>query len=676
MAVTASSAFPGFFPPLELTGAEVGASVGEFTRQAYTDGGVFDNLGVRMFRCLERPLLLASPLARDDFFDLQAIVKALHEAGLSSAETPLRRLGQVVVAACARRGLLPQPAGGAASATALLTANGPGGAEGLPLSSGNGNTASEELILLGLWDVVRHYHFHGDPLFSGLKPVDADAQALLHASRQAGRVLDAGDQVWLNRHLLEAAFRQATGQACFRRLNTGLDGVLVSDVGKPIEVQSNRRAGGLIRTALRATDILMDRVWQLEIDTFKGTPGFVFAPITAVVEPAEDPTAPHPELQRQTANIRTDLDRFSMLEISSLVRHGYCVGRNVCRAHPDLFGGDLPAGAPWDPTSKTRPAATAARLDGPSREPTPATAEARTLHASAVRRIWSTLLDYRDWASWVYVPIIVPIFFLLPYFIVSSYKHSQQVSSLIDSLSQGSRDFDKMSELLGGSPRPWPGEPSEEVRDLAEPDLTGFEIYQDSRIFDLRQWRASKTDKEEPSSRIYAYRRLKLLKRPDNVDKNIFYFYLLARSPKTAVHFPSQLLRPKLLMTPAEGASPGQREYQWVARYDFGKTPAGEFVDLIVEDHDPGLYLQRGENASALAFNIYAETAELTMWVLMPEGREYRGFRVLRHKRGEPKTAERVQLVTEYLATNYTIIAFKLLSLKPGYTYEVSWIYK
>ena len=45
MAVTASSAFPGFFPPVELTGADVGANGGEFGRQTYTDGGVFDNLG-------------------------------------------------------------------------------------------------------------------------------------------------------------------------------------------------------------------------------------------------------------------------------------------------------------------------------------------------------------------------------------------------------------------------------------------------------------------------------------------------------------------------------------------------------------------------------------------------------------------------------------------------------
>jgi predicted acylesterase/phospholipase RssA len=52
MAVTASSAFPAFFPPLDLGEGDVGAS-GEFGRQAFTDGGIFDNLGVRMFRCLD-----------------------------------------------------------------------------------------------------------------------------------------------------------------------------------------------------------------------------------------------------------------------------------------------------------------------------------------------------------------------------------------------------------------------------------------------------------------------------------------------------------------------------------------------------------------------------------------------------------------------------------------------
>src|SRR6476620_4072400 len=113
--------------------------------------------------------------------------------------------------------------------------------------------------------------------------------------------------------------------------------------------RSNPRSSGLVRTAMRASDILMDRVWQLENETFKDTPGFVFARITDSVDPDQDPTALHPEIQRQLPSIRTDLDRFSDLEISSLIRQGYCVGRQTCRSRPDLFGADLPQTPPWDP---------------------------------------------------------------------------------------------------------------------------------------------------------------------------------------------------------------------------------------------------------------------------------------------------------------------------------------
>src|SRR5262249_34306116 len=126
MAVTASSAFPGFFPPLELTGADVGASGGEFGRQAYTDGGVFDNLGVRLFRCLERPLLAEIPLPCDDFVDFPAVVEAWCKAGKAGDETPLRRLGQILMAAGSRPDLLSLPDGGRAGGAALPPLEGPG----------------------------------------------------------------------------------------------------------------------------------------------------------------------------------------------------------------------------------------------------------------------------------------------------------------------------------------------------------------------------------------------------------------------------------------------------------------------------------------------------------------------------------------------------------------------
>jgi len=547
MAVTASSAFPGFFPPLELTGSEVGAG-GEFGRQAYTDGGVFDNLGVRMFHCLERPLLTESPLCRDDFVDFQASVEALVEASRSPEETPLRRLSQILLVACRQPDLLLLPGREASSGAGFppdMATGTLGTLSQLPASSSAGIGSNEDVVLSGLWNVMRHYQFRLDPLFVGLKPLAPEAATLLHASRLGGEALSATDQLWLNRHLLEAAFRQATGRACFRRLNSGLDGVLVSDVGKPIEVQSHRRAGGLIRTALRASDILMDRVWQLEIETFQDAQGFVFAPITEVVEPAEDPTALHPEIQRQVARIRTDLDRFSPLEISSLIQHGYCVGRKACRAHPGLFGADLPSNASWDPLPAPRHVVPTVpqvgQQNGPTRVPAAATADARTLQASAFRRIWSTLLDPRDWVSHIYVPIIVPVLFLLPYFAYTSYERSHRLNQLVQSFSQGTRDLETLSKMLDDKPATWTGEHAERVRNLDEPDLKGFEILQDSRIFDLRSWQpASGSSDQTPQSHIY--RRLKVVKQRENTGNNVFRVRLLPTSPKTEVRFPAQQL--------------------------------------------------------------------------------------------------------------------------------------
>jgi hypothetical protein len=605
------------------------------------------------------------------------------EAGKSPDETPLRRLAQVLVVACSRPDLLLLPSREASGGAGFP----PAGAAGPPASlsqlpaSGAWMGDNEDRVLSALWNVLRDYPFRLDPLFLDLKPLAPEADALLRASRLGGPTLAAGDQLWLNLHLLEAAFRQATGRACFRRLDSGLDGVLVSDVGRAIEVQSNRRAGGLIRTALRASDILMDRVWQLEIDRFQDVQGFVFAPITEVVEPAEDPTALHPELQRQAARIRVDLDRFSPLEISSLVRHGYCVGRKVCRAHPDLFGADLPANAPWDPIPAPRSAAPAAptvgRPDGPSKAPAATTTEARTLQGSAVRRVWSTLLDRRDWASYVYVPIIVPILFLLPYVAFTAYERYHRLNYIVQSFAQGTRDLDTLTEMLESEPAAWAGgEPAERVRSLDEPDLKGFEIPQESLIVDLRAWQPGSSEKGAPSSRAHIYRRLKVVKQGEGTENNLLRLRLLPTSPKTLIRFPAQRLQPTLRVSDLESSVPGQEECRWEASFDFQGVPAGEYVDLIVEELSPGLYLQRGQNGTAMSFPVQAETAELTTWVLMPRGRVYRDFRISRHETGKPEKTEAVHIVTEYLADDFTILAFKLLALKPGWKYEVTWVYK
>jgi hypothetical protein len=233
-----------------------------------------------------------------------------------------------------------------------------------------------------------------------------------------------------------------------------------------------------------------------------------------------------------------------------------------------------------------------------------------------------------------------------------------------------------MSLLLEGRPEPWIGEPAEDVRSFDESDFQGFEVVQDSRIFDLRSWKPAKARESDPSSSVFCYRRLKVYKQSEEAPKNLFHLDLLATSPSTAVRFPRQQLEPKLSMSRSEGLTHGQKEYRWRATYDFQQVPAGEFVDLMVEYHSPGHYLQRGGNGTAMVFPVHADTAELTTWILMPERKEYQGFHIIRYATGKPEKVEAVRVVTEYLPEDFTIIAFKLLSLKAGYTYEVSWTYR
>jgi hypothetical protein len=340
----------------------------------------------------------------------------------------------------------------------------------------------------------------------------------------------------------------------------------------------------------------------------------------------------------------------------------------------------MPANAPWDPVPASRGAAprlpALTHLGGPVKSPAPATVEARALQASAFRRIWSTLLDHRDWVSYIYVPIIVPILVLMPYLVARFYETSHQQNKLINTLSQGSRDYKVMSQLLHASPTPWKGETPEKVRTLDEPNLKGFQILQDSRIIDLRGFKPDESGKSDANSLAYVYRRLRVVKEQDNTNNQVFRLSLLATSPQTAVRFPVQALHPTLKMCDLENTGSGQGECRWEVSYDFRRVAVGEHIDLIKEEHSPGHYLHGNHYAFALPIPIQVETAELTMWALMPRGKEYRSFRIVRYLTSKQADAEKVRIVTEYLADDFTILAFKLLALKPGYTYEVSWVYK
>jgi hypothetical protein len=387
-------------------------------------------------------------------------------------------------------------------------------------------------------------------------------------------------------------------------------------------------------------------------------------------------------VQRQVARVRTDLDRLSPLEVSCLVRHGYCVGRKACRQHPHLFDADLPSEAPWDPVRAPRstPAVVPGQAQKPREHhagaPGEATVDARALQASAFRRIWSTFLDRRDWVSYLYVPIIIPILVLLPYAIYTTYQRTHQYNRLVASYAQGTNDLQTLSEMLHGKSENWAGEHAEKVRSLDEPDLRGFEILQDSRVVDLRGWVPGAAANGEQGSVAVIRRRMKVLKLRENAGNNVLRLHLLPTSPQTAIRFPPQQLKARLRMCEVEGSVPGVEECRWEADFDFLGVPQGDFAEVMLDERSPGQYLEGGMGGAGITFQVSAQTGELVTWLLMPRGKDYTSFHISRYKTGKPETSEAFRPVTEYLADDYSIIAFKLVSLDPGWTYQVRWIYK
>jgi hypothetical protein len=227
-----------------------------------------------------------------------------------------------------------------------------------------------------------------------------------------------------------------------------------------------------------------------------------------------------------------------------------------------------------------------------------------------------------------------------------------------------------MGRLLDRPVSPWTGEDAEALSGSGMPDAAGFTILQDSRIIDLRRWRPAG---EGAESYLYGYRRMKVRQERDNTENNPFRATVLANSPETRVRFPAQEFMPKLY---SRSLDPGDKQVHWEIGVDFRKVPPGEAIDIVYEHLSPGVFLRELAGSTTFAFTVEKKTLELTRWLLLPKGREYGSFRMVRYPTAHPDPVENVTPTTQYLADDSTILAFKLLAPDPGYTYELTWFYR
>ena len=447
------------------------------------------------------------------------------------------------------------------------------------------------------------------------------------------------------------------------------DRVLVSDAGKPFQILGSATLG-FVAQSIRATDILWDRVWQLERENFGDRNSFFFAPITRVVDPHDDPHALHPVVQTEIASIRTDLDRFTDLEVAALVQHGYEVARATHRRISDRTLRPVKDGPAWDPLPGRHPLAAAAHAPTDAAPAPHGTARmaatsgparlAATLRRSSRRRVWSTLLDFRDWPSWVYLVLAAVLFVWLPLRFYRVHRHAELLAGVIDSIAKGDPEIRLVLDLVDGDPSvSWPAVPvTAATESAATTDFAGVDILAFTRIIDLRRARGRPDDPLKIRDRV-------VLRFDDarQANRHLVFRSLL---PASDVDFRQPPGQPPLSIRRVTVA--GDQPHLEV-QCDLPDVPAGRTVPLELTTSFTDDVLARGR----MPFDLRYPADLITIWMLFPDDHPYRDYRLLKYPDGDPEAAE--PLTPRYTIDHPygTLIGWSVIQPTPSTVYECRW---
>jgi predicted acylesterase/phospholipase RssA len=448
--------------------------------------------------------------------------------------------------------------------------------------------------------------------------------------------------------------------------------VIVSDAGKPFQILGNAPLG-FIAQSIRATDILWDRVWQLERENFGDQNGFHFLPVTHVVDAHEDPHGLHPVVQAEVSGIRTDLDRFNDLEVNALVAHGYEVARSFHRRMGAKALRPVHDGPPWEPlpgrhSVMVSPPAEASHGTARTTGTNSSARLAELLRRSSHRKVWATLLDWKDWPSYLYVALGLLLFVYLPMRFYAVHRRAEMLTSVIDSIAKGDPDIRLVLDLVESDPVT--GWQKLDVTDAAEPtvdDYAGVEILSYSRINDLRTAWSGGLRPDRGGQVRFRDRVVIRLTDDTRRQKGVVFRTALPvegveyRQPNGSI--PGRVRRVK------ERAADGSEESRYEYHVDLSDAPVGEPVSLELAAVVRYTSLPAGRLPLVMQFNADL----LTVWILFPDDHPYRRYQLVTYPRGQDAEVEP-------LTSRYTIdhpygrlIGWSVIMPKQGSVYECRW---
>jgi predicted acylesterase/phospholipase RssA len=420
-----------------------------------------------------------------------------------------------------------------------------------------------------------------------------------------------------------------------------LDRMYASDAGRSFVPQKETQFG-ILRTALRAVDIFMFRIRQLDLAASATAPS---ATLISISHGTNATGASSSAIQSQLESVRTDLDKFSELEIDELIRHGYYLAANVFATEQ---GVSAPITIPgWD-----IPTTTAKDVQRKF---------ARKLQTSS-KRLWR-IFSLRDWVSWAQFAMVA---FVLVVLVQLSGRIVEQFNGLVAAF--------QAHRLTNIDLPEWRDPPSiaiETVKELTQPKNEGFEILSDNRVWDLRQLQrkhlsASGTQVVGPTlmTRVTTLKKLE-----EKADQYRYLFQTAAT--KFFVWSPDSPDGGVRILRSETSAISGMNVLtSYELQLDVSQHKVGE--EFVLRAQAKTVDAPWDRNNTWLGMRFTDPIPEATMRIIFPKSLPYKRPVFLSYPNDSPLEATSTDGIVLDTAEQKELI-WRVDNPKPGWTYKVQW---
>ncbi|MBT3211515.1 MAG: hypothetical protein HN345_05840, partial [Planctomycetaceae bacterium] len=348
------------------------------------------------------------------------------------------------------------------------------------------------------------------------------------------------------------------------------------------------------------------------------------------------------------------------------------VTKKVC-SEIGLGGDEDNSLIPWNPCPETQRLQTedAGSNLASERGPSIATENSRQLRTSSYRKVWSTLFDFKDWPSYVFVAIAFVLFVCGPVYIYRLRKHTELLTTMIDSIALGDPDIRQILDLVEGTAtQDWEVAPLGDLVGPASPQLKGVEILSQSRIFDLRQFDPNGAD-ESARGTVTAWDRIVVRFNEDYAGDRRVVFTGIFPMNVTEIRQPSNQPQGDFRrVVRGEGDEElGPMHAQHEVIFDLSSVPIGERVTLQAMTTATVPVTMTGH----LPFFVNKRTELLTSWLLFPEDMPYSTYRLVRYP--ADKSSPPIPMDPRFAIDHPfgSLIGWSVITPKEGMVYECRW---